>query len=140
MTRPEIEAALVRHQANFRARDAAALTLDHAPDGVFESPAHGRVAGRAAIEEMYRYWFEAFPDLTLEWEEPLIDGTRAALFWEFAGTLRGRFFGQGVEGSRITMVGAAEYHVTPDGFTLTRHLFDFSGVLIKSGALRTKPA
>jgi predicted ester cyclase len=140
MTRPEIEALLARHQENFRRRDIAALAMDHAPNGVFESPAHGRVAGRSAIEDMYRYWFEAFPDMTLEWAEPIIDGTRAALFWEFTGTLRGRFFGEGVEGSRIRMVGAAEYHATPEGFSLTHHRFDFSGVLIKSGALKTKPA
>ena len=80
-------------------------------EGTFESPAHGVVTGRAAIADVYRYWFTAFPDLQITWDEALIDGDRAAVFWRFAGTSRGPFFGVVGAGSRVELRGAAEYRV-----------------------------
>src|SRR5262249_54870974 len=93
MTRDEIATLLARHQDAFLRRDADALTAQHAEKGAYESPAHGTVAGRGAINDLYRYWFTAFPDLKITWQPPFIDGDRAAVFWSFAGTAHGPFFG-----------------------------------------------
>jgi predicted ester cyclase len=140
MTRPDIEALLDRHKAAFGRRDAAALATDHAPEGTFESPAHGVVRGRDGIRGVYEYWFSAFPDLSLTWTSVVIDGNRASFFWDFSGTTQGVFFGVDRPGTIVTMKGAAEY-VFGDGEILSaRHVFDFSGLLIKTGALKTKPA
>jgi hypothetical protein len=140
MDRSEVERLLEQHRASFAARDAARIALDHAPDGTFESPAHGLVKGREKIEEVYRYWFTAFPDMHFEWETPLIDGPRAAFSWRLAGTLSGPFFGEVRPGTRLEIVGAAEYAFGAEGIVSARHVFDFSGALVRAGALKVKPS
>jgi hypothetical protein len=140
MERTEIEAVLARHLEHFRQRDPQALASDHLPHGTFESPAHGLVSGRVGIEGVYRYWFTAFPDMRFEWDEPLVDGPRVALFWHFTGTVRGPFFGEAIDGARVEMRGAAEYVMESGGILSARHQFDFSGALIKAGSLKPRPS
>jgi predicted ester cyclase len=135
----DIKAFLARHQESFLRRDARALAADHATDGTFESPAHGVVTGRDAIEGVYRYWFTAFPDLALTWTDPLVGVDRATFFWDFTGTAIGPFFGMAGAGARVTMVGAADYRFAGDLIRSARHIFDFSGMLLKTGALKVKP-
>jgi predicted ester cyclase len=139
MTREEILSLLSSHQDAFLARDAGRLALQHAPAGTFQSPAHGIVEGREAIGEIYRYWFTAFPDLRLTWGRPVVDGDRAALFWSFSGTAQGPFFGAVGAGTLIEMPGAAEYVVADGLIRSVRHVFDFSGVLMRAGVLKVKP-
>jgi hypothetical protein len=140
MTRSDIERRLAEHQAGFLARSPDQLALTHAPDGLFESPAHGVVRGRDAIRDVYRYWYSAFPDLMLTWGSPLIDAPRASLFWKFEGTATGYFFGEVRPGASIKMVGAAEYTYGPEGILSVHHIFDFSAVLVNAGVLKIKPA
>jgi predicted ester cyclase len=139
MTRAEIITRLERHRDAFIRHDADALAADHSPEGSFESPAHGQVRGRAAISDVYRYWFTAFPDLLLTWEAPIVDGDRAAVFWTFSGTSQGPFFGIVGAGSRVELRGAAEYLFGEDGIASVRHTFDFSSMLLKTGVLKVKP-
>jgi len=139
MTRQEVEALLERHQASFASRDVKALADQHVEDGTFESPAHGVVRGRPAIEGVYRYWFEAFPDLSLTWDSAVIDGDRAAFFWTLTGTAQGVFFGVAGTGARVTMIGAADYRFAGGRIASARHIFDFSGMLMKTGALKARP-
>jgi steroid delta-isomerase-like uncharacterized protein len=140
MTRDEIVALLERHREAFKHRDAEALAAGHALEGTFESPAHGVVTGRPAILEVYKYWFTAFPDLQITWDEPLVDGARAAVFWTFAGTSHGPFFGVIGAGTRVELRGAAEYVFADDAIRSVRHIYDFSGMLVKTGVLKVKPA
>jgi len=140
MTRAEIVALLERHRGAFKRQDAEALAADHVEEGTFESPAHGVVTGRRAITEVYRYWFTAFPDLLITWDEPLVDGDRAAVFWTFAGTSHGPFFGVVGAGSRVELRGAAEYKFADGGIQSVRHIYDFSSMLVKTGVLKVKPA
>jgi hypothetical protein len=139
MTRAAVEAFLERHRRSFASGVAATLAGDHTPDGIFESPAAGVVRGRDNIEEVYRYWLAAFPDLSFNWREPLIEGDRVALFWHFRGTLAGEFFGALEPGKRVEFNGAAEYLLSPDGIVHARHVFDFTGSLVSAGVLRVKP-
>ncbi len=140
MTRTEIVALFERHRAAFKRQDAEALAADHAAEGTLESPAHGMVTGRAAITEVYRYWFTAFPDLQVTWDEALIDGDCAAVFWTLAGTARGPFFGVVGAGSRVELRGAAEYRCADGAIQNVRHIYDFSSMLVKTGVLKVKPA
>jgi predicted ester cyclase len=140
MTRAAIEALLATHQAAFGRRDVDALAGGHALEGTFESPAYGVVRGRAAIREVYRYWYGAFPDFLLAWESALIDPPRASFFWTFEGTATGPFFGDVRPGTKVTMIGAAEYRFSEDGIVSARHVFDFSGMLVRTGVLKIKPA
>ncbi len=139
MTREAIEQQLADHQAAFLARSADALAATHAPDGTFDSPAHGLVRGRDAIRDVYRYWYTGFPDFSLQWGAPIIDPPRAAVFWKFEGTTTGPFFGDVRPGTFIRMHGAAEYTFGPEGILSVRHIFDFSALLANAGVLRIKP-
>jgi predicted ester cyclase len=140
MTREAIGQRLAQHQAGFLARSPGALAATHAPDGTFESPAHGLVRGRDAIQEVYRYWYTAFPDFMLSWGSALIDPPRAAVFWRFDGTTTGPFFGDVRPGTPIKMLGAAEYTFGDEGIVAVRHIFDFSAILVTAGVLKIKPA
>jgi predicted ester cyclase len=140
MTRADIVALLERHRDAFKRRDAKALAADFAESGVWEGPAHGVVEGRARILEIYNYWFNAFPDLQITWDAPLVDGDRAATFWKFAGTSHGPFFGIVGAGSRVELGGAAEYQFADGAIVRVRHVYDFSSVLVKTGVLKVKPA
>jgi predicted ester cyclase len=139
MTRAAIEQRLAEHQAGFLARSPDALAATHAPEGTFESPAHGVVRGREAIREIYRYWYSAFPDFMLSWGAPIIEPPRAAVFWKFEGTTTGPFFGEVRAGTRIKMIGAAEYTYGDEGIVAVRHIFDFSAALVSAGVLKIKP-
>lgn len=140
MTRAEIERRLADHQAGFQRRDPDALAATHAPDGTFESPAHGLVHGRDAIRGIYRYWYNGFPDFSFSWDTPLIDPPRAAVFWTFEGTAAGPFFGDVKPGTPVKMKGAAEFTFGDTGIVAVRHIFDFSALLVSTGVLKIKPA
>ena len=140
MTRAAIEMLLARHRDAFLCRDVEALTLTHTAEGTFESPAHGIVTGRDKIRDVYRYWYTAFPDLILSWDSVLIDPPRASFIWTFSGTAAGPFFGEVKVGSRVQMIGAAQYAFSDEGITAARHVFDFSGTLMRTGVLKVKPA
>jgi predicted ester cyclase len=139
MTRDAIEQLLAEHQAGFLARDPYALAATHAPDGTFESPAHGLVQGRDAIRDVYRYWYKGFPDFSFQWGTPIIEPPRAAIFWKFDGTTTGPFFGDVRPGTSIRMNGAAEYTFGESGIVSARHIFDFSALLANAGVLKIKP-
>ena len=140
MTRADIVSLLERHRDAFKRRDADALAACFDEAGSLVSPAHGVVDGRGAIADVYRYWFTAFPDLQVTWDEPIVDGHRAAIFWAFAGTSHGPFFGAVGAGSRIELKGAAEYLFSDTGIASLQYIYDFSGILVKTGVLKVKPA
>jgi predicted ester cyclase len=140
MTRADIEQQLARHKTAFLQRDVEALAACHTIDGTFDSPAYGVVQGRDAIRDVYRYWYRAFPDLLLTWEHALIDPPRASYIWTFEGTAEGPFFGDVRPGSRVTMAGATECVFTEHGISAIRHVFDFSGGLLRAGVLKVKPS
>ena len=139
MTRAAIEELIATQKDAFARRDAVGLAALHAPNGTFESPAYGLVTGRQAIQDVYRYWYTAFPDFLLTWESAIIDPPRAAYFWDFSGTTAGPFFGEVKVGSKIKMIGATELVVGSEGILRTRHVFDFSGTLMRAGVLKVKP-
>ena len=140
MTRSAIEEILAKQKDAFARRDPDALAQLHAPDGTFESPAYGLVSGREAIRDIYRYWYAAFPDFILSWDSAVIDPPRASYFWTFNGTAAGPFFGDVKVGAKISIIGATESTFGPEGITSTRHVFDFSGALMRAGVLKVKPA
>ena len=139
MTRDEVATQLAEHHAAFGTRDADALAATHAPDGTFESPAHGLVRGRDAIRDVYRYWYGGFPDFSLTWDHPIVEPPRAGVFWLFEGTVAGPFFGDVKAGTHVKMQGAAEYTFGDEGIVAVRHIFDFSQLLVTAGVLKIRP-
>lgn len=142
MTREEILQLLDEHREAFARRDAATLAARHLPDGTFESPATGVVRGRPAIEAVYRYWFEAFSDLTFDWEHQLLDEEKdlAMFFWTLTGTHTGPFYGLKGSGAKVRALGAAEFRFKDGGILAARHVFDFTSLLVAAGVLKARPA
>lgn len=140
MTRDEVGEWVRRYQEAWATRDAATAAATYVPDGVHDSPARGESRGQADIAKNFEAWLHAFPDLTLHWDEPLIDGDRVVLPWRAEGTMEGAFFGVPGTGKRVEIDGVALLTISPDGVTRARFVYDFSSVLLRLGVLKAKPS
>ena len=140
MTRDEITALLTRWQDTIARRDVAALAAYYAEDVVLESPWVGSVKGREAIEEVYRAWFAAFPDVVVRADDLLIDGDRVAWIGTLVGTDMGGFMG--LPPSRKPFRIPAVFLLTLDDHQIVRHrsVYDYVGMLVQIGVLKAKPA
>lgn len=140
MTRDEIFALFTRREAAWEARDAQALTADHAPNGVVVSPTGGVLEGLVEIERIYRVWFTAFPDLVFATEDLLVDENRVCLLCRITGSHAGEFFGMPPTGRKIEVAGAFIYRIEDRLIVHERRILDFTGLLVQVGVLRAKPA
>ena len=139
MTREEIVALLDRLQAAVNKTDAEAMAQLYAPDGVVESLMAGTVRGRAAIADVSRAWFAAFPDLVATPDDLLIDGDRVMLVVTMSGSDMGGFMGLPPTGKpfRLPMV---RVFTLKDGYIQhERRIYDFTGLLVQIGVLKTRP-
>ena len=104
MTRDEILDLLSRRAGAWRRLDIAALLDDYADDAVVESPlAGGTMHGREQIKQVFQSYFSAFPDLTMEQGDVLVDGQRAAVLATFSGKDQGGFMGMPATGRHVTI-------------------------------------
>jgi uncharacterized protein (TIGR02246 family) len=140
MTRDDIVALLGRRQMAWNARNAAALAALHAPDGVVASPTGGVLEGRPEIERIYRLWLSAFPDLVMEPEEVVIEGSRVVQVVRITGRHDGDFFGIAPTGRHVEAQMASFMTVADGLIAEERRIFDFTGVLLQVGVLKAKPA
>jgi steroid delta-isomerase-like uncharacterized protein len=139
MTRDDIIRFFEARQADWRARDADALAGGHAPDGAVASPMFGALKGRAEIAESYRRLFVSFPDWLFTAEELLVDGDRAAQHFVATATHVGEFMGLPGTNRHGRIEGVMLYTMEDGAIQRERRLYDFSGLLIQIGVLRSKP-
>ncbi len=139
MERDEILALFTRREASWRSRDAAVLAADHAPAGIVVSPTGGVLEGRSEIERIYRMWFTAFPDLSMQANDIFVDGSRAVVLLDISGTHMGDFFGMPATGRRVQVTGAFIYALKDGLIEHERRVLDFTGVLVQVGVLKAKP-
>ena len=140
MTHDETVAFLLRRQDNFLRRDVAALTADHTPDGIVHSPLFPHVNGTAAIQTSYRTLFTIFPDWELRCDPPIVDGDRAAHPFAARATHVGEFMGLPGTGRRFQIHGCLLYALRDGLIAEERRVYDFTGLLIQLGVLRSKTA
>src|SRR5438552_11781541 len=98
MPEREIRAVLARWADAVLRRDAGGAAAVYSDDCMIVSVLYGLGIGRAFAEETYRSWFQGFPDLTVEFEEPLILGDRAVQMFYQRGTDTGGVFGEAPTG------------------------------------------
>jgi len=140
MTRPEISELMTRVQDAWKRHDVATLADFHAEDGVVESPFAGGVArGREAIGKVYQAFFHAFPDVTLEADEPLIDGDRVVLIARISGTDRGGFLGMHPTGRTVSFPCILLFDFENGLIARERRIYDFTGLALQVGAIKVKP-
>ena len=140
MTREEIVALFDRARRAMAARDAAALASLHAETCVMESlTAGGAVTGRSAITQLYETWFRGFPDLVSTEDDLLIDGHRVAELSTVTGTDTGGFLGLPPTGKKFRIPVLWLYTVKDGLIVHSRPIYDFTGLLVQIGVLKTKP-
>jgi steroid delta-isomerase-like uncharacterized protein len=140
MTREEILALFARFQHAVAAHDAAALASLHADTCVMESPtAGGSVTGLSAIAQVFDTWFTGFPDLFATFEDLLIDGARVVQSVTFSGTDTGGFLGLPPTGKPFRMPMLWLFSVKDQVIVHSRPIYDFTGLLVQIGVLKTKP-
>ena len=141
MTRDEILDLLSRRAGAWRRLDIAALLDDYADDAVVESPlAGGTMHGREQIKQVFQSYFSAFPDLTMEQGDVLVDGQRAAVLATFSGKDQGGFMGMPATGRHVTIPVVFLYEFEDGRIVRDRRVYDFTGMLIQVGSLKAKPA
>jgi predicted ester cyclase len=98
------------------------------------------VHGRHAIEEVYRAWFIAFPDVAFSADEALlIDGDRVAQRLTTTGTDSGGFLGLPPTGKAFKVPLVALCTMADHQIVHERRIYDFTGMLIQIGVLKAKP-
>ena len=140
MTPDEIRDVVRRHVEHINTHDTALMASDHAENGVVESPSTGTNRGRQEIRQGYDRWISAFPDLMFTAEDVIAEGDRAALVFRIAATHQGDFLGLPATGRRVEFGGTFLLRVTDGEILHDRRVYDFSGLLIKLGVLKVKPA
>ena len=140
MTRHEIEALLEKRALAIAAHDVDALAELHDEHGELDSPtAGGLVKGRRAIAEVYRAFFNAFPDCVFNTEALVIDGDRIVLVTTTMGTDAGEFLGLPGTGKPFRLPMVHLFTVKDGRFLHERRIYDFTGLLIQIGVLKAKP-
>ena len=140
MTQQDIQSFFHERAASWRARDASALAAGHALDGRVSSPMWRERLGRDAILESYRQLFETFPDWEFNGQKLLIDGDRVAQPFSATATLEGGFMGLPATHRRCQIEGVRLYEMKDGLIQSEKRLYDFTGMLIQVGVLKSKPA
>jgi steroid delta-isomerase-like uncharacterized protein len=140
MTRDDVVAVLARRYDAIVRRDMDALRKLYAADARLHSPLAGDVVGPDAIVTATESFFLAFPDAGLVEEPAVVDGNRAVIVGDVAGTQLGAIMGLPPSGRAFRFVLACVF-VLRDGLIVEeRRVYDFTGLLIQIGVLKAKPA
>ncbi|MBX3024109.1 SgcJ/EcaC family oxidoreductase [bacterium] len=117
--------------AAWNAHDPDAVAAVFAEDAVVREVGTGQEArGRAAVRARAAALLTAFPDLTLERVELLIDGDRHADRWVLRGTHRGELLGIPPTGRRVRIDGATFTRLGADGLVVEDlHFADTLGLM-----------
>jgi steroid delta-isomerase-like uncharacterized protein len=141
MTNDAITTFIGRHQAAWNHRDPSALASGHAEDGIVISPMFGRVEGRDKIRGTYAALFATFPDWQIQFDPPMVDGSRVAASFSVTATHQGDFMGLAGTGRPCAFEGVSLFHF---GTVLLireeRRVYDFTGLLVQLAVLRVRPA
>jgi len=140
VTRTEIATLFARRQEASNRHDLVTLMEGYAADCLLVSPMAGTVKGPAAVEQVYRAWYTAFPDASTRHEALLIDGDQVAEMETLSGTDTGGFMGLDPT-QKSFEVGVVRFMTLRDGLIVhERRIYDFTGMLVQIGVLKAKPA
>ena len=140
MTRQQMLEFFKHREDAYDDLDAAALGADYADHAVIESPTAGVHTGPEAAERTFRVIFSAFLDLTTKVESLIIDGNSAVTVVSIEGTHIGEFLGLPPTGKRFIMPAVFFYQLEKGKIVRERRIYDFTGMLVQIGVLKTKPA
>ncbi len=140
MTRSEVLALIDRRRDTLARRDLIAFGDTYAPMARLESPLAGSVVGREAIVRASAAFFSAFEDASIDESPPLVDGDRATIMADVAGSQMGPLFGLPASG-RAFRFSAVFLLTCENGLNVhERRIYDFTGLLVQIGVLKARPA
>jgi steroid delta-isomerase-like uncharacterized protein len=128
-----------RRQEAFDSLDAASLALQYTDDCTVESPVAGVIQGRAAVEKVYRAFFDAFLDMDAQTEQLLIDGEQVVEVLRVEGTSIGEFMRLPASGQRFHFTAVCLFDLRGQQIERERRIYDFTGLLVQVGVLKAKP-
>ena len=102
------------------------------------SPMHGTPKGRAAIADSYSALFNVFPDWQFTEDDLIVDGDRVAQVFTAEATHTGEFMGIAGTNRRFRIQGVRLYDMVNGLIRNERRLYDFTGLLLQVGVLRSK--
>lgn len=141
MTREEIGALLARRQEAMSDHDVDGLEALYAKECVVESPmAAGTVQGREANAQIHRAFFDAFPDISFNLEELLIDGDRVVQIGTLMATDTGGLMGMAPSGKPVVIPIVYFSKLANGEIVYERRVYDFTGMLVQIGVLKARPA
>jgi steroid delta-isomerase-like uncharacterized protein len=133
-------AALIRRRLYaWNGRDLDTLGRLLAPDCTVESPtAGGTVTGRAAVLAIDQAWFAGFPDVVFAADDLFIDDDQVAWMLTARGTDSGGFMGLPPTGKAFELPMVVLSTMAGDAIVHERRIYDFTGMLVQIGLLKTK--
>jgi len=139
MTREDLITLFASRQVHWRSHNPEGLTASHSEDCVVTSPIFGTIKGGQRVTASYRDLFKVFPDWSYEGESPIIDGNRAAQQFKVQATHSSELFGVPATGRRLEIHGVVLFEFKDGKIVRERRMYDFTGMLVQLGVLKTKP-
>ena len=145
MTHTEIRSFLDRYVKAWERQDIDALVDCYTADAEIVSPMFLTKRGEAQIEASFQDVFRAFDELTLTIEDVVIDtdsesgAVRAVIVVTSHARHRGEIFGLPGSGRRVETQMMFSFRFAGERIASERRLYDFTGLLVQLGVLRTKP-
>ena len=141
MTGDETRTFIKRFVELWERENIRGLVDCYAQHAHIESPMFHAIDGREAIEKSFVDLFQAFADSKIGVEDIIIDneaGDRCVTVWTSHGTHRGLLFGMPPTGRRVEVSGAFVMKFENGRIVSERRLYDFVGMLVQLGVLKTK--
>jgi steroid delta-isomerase-like uncharacterized protein len=140
MTRIEIQALVERFVRAWTAKDLEALLECYDERAELNSPLLHTVRGITAIERAHQDLFLAFSDVATDVHDVVIDveNQRAVLVFTTHTTQQGDLLGFPASGRRIATPGAYVFHFKNDRIISERRFYDYGGLLMQLGIIKTK--
>lgn len=132
-----IAALFARRQEAYDTLDAVTLAADYADDVVIDSPISGR-HGKAEALRCLEAVFDAFVDMRVETTALVIDPPWVAQAVIIHGSNLGGLFGVRPSGKPFHISGAFLYRLRGDRIVFEQRIYDFTGLLVQVGLLKTK--
>lgn len=91
--------------------------------------------GPESFKEMLADTHRSFPDLSIEVDDVVSNGTRAVVHWTYRGTFQeGEMFGVEAAGQAVEVTGMTMYHIEEGEVKSERGIVDTFGLMMQLGA------
>jgi steroid delta-isomerase-like uncharacterized protein len=141
MTSEETRLFIKRYCEMWEREDVRGLAACYTEHAHVDSPMFHALDGREAIAKSFTDLFQAFTDSKIGIEDIIVDnetGDRCVIVWTSQGTHRGMLFGLPGSGRRVEVSGAFMMKFENGLIVRERRLYDFVGMLVQLGVLKTR--